>query len=198
MDFPFAISIRAACVWLMLSGSAGAVTVTIDPPSPINGITWTVTPSDFLHAAYYGANPKPQSSAAIDTLLSGWFGLSLTSVAQADYCGANGLKCTNDKHTLTYDGPAANVFGIHIGKGEFAFYYSQPITELVLTLVGGGGISNIRTYCSLGDCTVLKEGGTPTPLPGALPMFGAVLGGGWLVNRWRKRRKAAEAEKIPA
>lgn len=31
----------------------------------------------------------------------------------------------------------------------------------------------------------------PTPVPAALPLFGSVLGGGLLLGRWRKRRKAA-------
>ena len=191
--FRSVVSGTAVAAALALSSfAANSAPLTIDPSNPIDGITWSVTPSDFLHSAYYDGNVTPQSASNIDTVLSGWFNLNLTLVSQADHCGLGGLSCNDEQSTLTYTGPAANVFGIHIGGGEFAFYFTAPITTLALVLSGATGISDVRAFCSLSSCgDSINQPPTETPLPAALPLFGSVIGAGWLAMR--RRRKALQA-----
>jgi hypothetical protein len=205
MDFRSVFCVAALAASVVLGSSAAnsapvPLYSAFDPPSPIDGITWSVTPSNYLHAAYYTDNLTPQDPTYIDTVLSSWFGLTLTLVSNADGCGTGGLACSNSNHTLNYTGAAANVFGIHVGQAEFAFYYTAPITTLQLVLSGTGdalhgiGISNIRSFCSLSSgCGGDNEGPPPTetPLPAALPLFASVIGGGWLAMR--RRRKALKA-----
>jgi hypothetical protein len=51
-------------------------------------------------------------------------------------------------------------------------------------LVGGSSICLVN--CGTGGG---NAGGTP--IPGALPLFGSVLGGGFFFSKWRKKRRAA-------
>jgi hypothetical protein len=187
----FCVVALAASLALGSSAANSAPVPVFNPPSTIDGITWSVSPSNYLNSAYYHGNITPQDPSDIGTVLSDWFGLNLTLVSFGN-CGAAGVSCTNGDHTLNYTGPAANVFGIHIGQAEFAFYYTAPITTLQLLLSGGGGLSNIRTFCSLSSCgDSINQPPTETPLPAALPLFASVIGAGWLAMR--RRRKAHEA-----
>jgi hypothetical protein len=44
-----------------------------------------------------------------------------------------------------------------------------------------------------GDTRPTGRGGQETPLPGALPLFGSVLGGGFIFSKWRRKRRASLA-----
>jgi len=40
--------------------------------------------------------------------------------------------------------------------------------------------------------------GSTVPLPAALPMVGSVLGGGWLLARWRRRKRRPNQAEAPS
>jgi hypothetical protein len=46
--------------------------------------------------------------------------------------------------------------------------------------------------------TVTNHGNVATPLPAALPLLGSVLGGGYLVALFRRRRNGSASESLPA
>ena len=58
-------------------------------------------------------------------------------------------------------------------------------TNFAVLFEGNGATLNARPVSGAGG-----QGGT-TPLPAALPLMGTVLGAGYLVTMWRRRRGAA-------
>ena len=109
---------------LAFAAPAAATTVQIDPGSPVDGITWSIVPSaGLLSSAFYNANLTPQDADSVGTVVGGWFGVTLTNVPTGNIDSLAG-------NTLVYNGPAANVFAIHIGQAEFAFMYSAAINNI--------------------------------------------------------------------
>jgi hypothetical protein len=80
------IAASVAAGLLLSSATNASPLLTLDPSSPIDGKTWTMTPSDFLHSAYYTPNPTPQDSDSVAAFLKTWFSLSSTptAVSQVD------------------------------------------------------------------------------------------------------------------
>jgi hypothetical protein len=172
---------------LAFAAPAAATTVQLNPGSPVDGINWSINPTaGLLQSAFYNANVTPQDADNIGTIVGGWFGVTLTNVPTGNIDSLSG-------QTLTYNGPAGNVFAIHIGQAEFAFLYSAGITNFTFT-EDGKGLSNLRVYCSLSDCTPPDNAPPPgqTPVPGAAWLMGSVVGLGLGAAQLRRRRiKAA-------
>jgi hypothetical protein len=61
----------------------------------------------------------------------------------------------------------------------FAFAFNDP----------GSGDKDFDDFVGIGHLRVAEVPPTPTPLPGALPLMGSVLGGGYLMRKWRARRR---------
>lgn len=65
----------------------------------------------------------------------------------------------------------------------FAFAFNDP----------GSGDKDYDDFIGIGHVRVAEVPPTPTPLPGALPLMGSVLGGGYLLRKWRARRRRTGA-----
>jgi hypothetical protein len=83
-----------------------------------------------------------------------------------------------------------------LGSGSWAGFSWQPVVQISSSVVVG--------YIDINDTpdvngdrpvylTAQFEALQITPLPAALPLMGSVLGGGFVIGRWRKRRRAARA-----
>ena len=73
---------------------------------------------------------------------------------------------------------------------------TKSVSDIIIFALNDGGADNdhddfigaaIVTERADCECAPLQA---TTPIPGALPLFGGVLGGGLLLHRWRKRRSA--------
>jgi hypothetical protein len=65
----------------------------------------------------------------------------------------------------------------------FVFAFNDP----------GSGDKDFDDYVGIGHVRVADLPPSPTPLPGALPLMGSVLGGGYLMRKWRSRRQRKSA-----
>jgi len=73
---------------------------------------------------------------------------------------------------------------------------TKSVSDIIIFALNDGGAGNdhddfvgaaIITERADCECTPTTQ---PTPIPGALLLFGSALGGGLLLHRWRKRRSA--------
>jgi len=73
---------------------------------------------------------------------------------------------------------------------------TKSVSDIIIFALNDGGAGNdhddfvgaaIITERADCECAPTTQ---PTPIPGALFLFGSALGGGLLLHRWRKRRSA--------
>jgi hypothetical protein len=158
-------------------------------PTPVTGISWSITPTADS-AGYYCGNPNPQNASTIADYIKTWFSLSDTPTFVSGDDDLSG-------GTLNYtDNDGFNAVGIHIGQGEFAFIFAEAITNFVFN-VGTNNLSNVRAYCTLADGCTPDENPNPAPgpvpLPGAVFLMGSVLAGGFGAGALRRRRNRKAA-----
>ncbi len=147
----------------------------------------TATPADVYY--FDAQNPlgsQGQEAGGIETFL----GLSSdpTSVSSATFSG------NKTGGTLSGD---ANIFAIHFDHQELLVVYSSGISSFSISGLGNGDLSDIVSFCDLSSCDPNQRNGggdsQSAPLPAALPLMGSVLGFGYLVSGWRRRRRTALA-----
>jgi hypothetical protein len=146
------------------------------------------------------------NGAGLDTFLFGFSGTALTAASFtglptgfAPVIGAG-----------QQDGFGTFLYGVNANGGTFAgpltfTILNESLANLVASTGNGTSVlfaadllgSNGNTGLVGGNdiCTVNcgTGGGNAggTPIPGALPLFGSVLGGGFFFSKWRKKRRAA-------
>jgi hypothetical protein len=91
------------------------------------------------------------------------------------------------------------------GGGKASLIFSYAIfdgTNYTLTTIpsdfvvfgfndSGSGDDNHDDFVGIATLAIGSNDSGPTPIPAALPLFGSVLGGGYLFSKWRRKRKAA-------
>ena len=170
-------------------GTAGSVSAAVFTPAlnPLAGSAWTVTPgytkswlSDKPNGP--GGDFGGLGAANFESVLesSAWLNVGL-SAAGGGGCSEGGVSCSGGSGS--YSGPAANVFGVHLGGGAgggyvLAFLYPTAITNFAISGLPNG-VSFIRAF----------NAPTPVPLPAALPLFATIVAGGGLIAWRRNRRK---------
>src|SRR5262249_6773368 len=84
----------------------------------------------------------------------------------------------------------------HVGGGgpaisPFAWDLTTTPTNTIVFWVNDDGSSDDNHDDWMGIAQVIQRGGEGgVPIPGALPLFGSVVAGGWLFRRLRKRKVA--------
>jgi len=81
---------------------------------------------------------------------------------------------------------------------------TKSVSDIIIFALNDGGADNdyddfigAAIVTERADCECAPSQAT-TPIPGALPLFGSVLGGGLLLHRWRKRRSARASRSFTA
>jgi len=81
---------------------------------------------------------------------------------------------------------------------------TKSVSDIIIFALNDGGADNdhddfigAAIVTERADCECALQQAT-TPIPGALPLFGSVLGGGLLLHRWRKRRSARASRSFTA
>ena len=68
---------------------------------------------------------------------------------------------------------------------DFTFSPASAASDYIILLLDANGASNPL------DGLPFEVTGSTVPLPAALPLMGSVLGAGWLVSIWRRRKRRA-------
>lgn len=175
----------AAAAGLVLSLSSANATVVAYGQAGFPSVT--VTPNTFTQGFYSNDSNTDvgnQSPANVTSVLSGWFGQSLTFVGG----GACGASPSYSNNCTAFDNGGGNsnkggisnlmaqVFGVHFGNRFIAFSYSAPVNGFQI-LGLRFGVSNIYAF-----------NGTPeVPVPGAIWLMGsAMVGLGFAATRRRR------------
>jgi hypothetical protein len=126
-----------------------------------------------------GANPISTPGFTVKDVSTGTF-VSNTGVA-----GSNPVP----------NGGQANLIFAYLTTGTHGFQWDLTTTATNTIVFGfnddGSGDDNHDDFMAI--ATVTAGGLEGTPIPGALPLFGTVLGGGLLARRLRKRKAQASA-----
>jgi hypothetical protein len=177
-------------------GSAQATSFHPAPASALAGLTITAGYIDTLYSDQFNVDPGSGGDAVVLNYINANFSGGLVQVGTSlqSICGGGLTTCTGSPNGGSFSG-SANVFGIHIGGGAgggifYAFQYASAITNFSISGFSNG-VSFIRGYCSLDNCTPNNPGPEPgqTPIPGAAFLMGSVLAGGAGFGAWRRRRR---------
>jgi hypothetical protein len=107
----------------------------------------------------------------------------LTTLGTVTNGGANAAPNTN---------VASLIFAYATFSGGLYTLTDTP-TDFIVFGFNDNGFADDNHDDFMGVMTLVPGGTQETPIPGALPLFGSVLGGGFLFRRLRKRRQARAA-----
>ena len=144
----------------------------------------------------FGINPLPTVNMGGTTYTNGGgtvstpgFTLTDISTAPVNTVTNNGVPGSNP----VPNGGAANLIFSYLIPGTHGFQWDLSSTPTNEILVGfndnGSSDDNHDDFMFIASVTPGGNAGG-TPIPGALPLFGSVLGGGLLFRKLRKRRAA--------
>jgi hypothetical protein len=141
----------------------------------------------------FGINPLPTVNMGGTTYTNGGGTVSTPGFTLADI--NTGAFVTNNGTSANPppNGGAANLIFSYLTPGTHGFAWDRTSTPTNEILVGfndnGSGDDNHDDFMFIASVTAGGNAGG-TPIPGALPLFGSVLGGGFLLRKFRKRRAA--------
>jgi hypothetical protein len=141
----------------------------------------------------FGINPLPTVTMGGTTFTNGGGtvstpGFTLTDINTGAFVTNNGTSANPPPN-----GGAANLIFSYLTPGTHGFAWDLTSTPTNEILVGfndnGSGDDNHDDFMFIASVVGGGNAGG-TPIPGALPLFGSVLGGGFLFRKLRKRRAA--------
>jgi hypothetical protein len=140
-----------------------------------------------------GINPLPVAGMGATTYTNGAGtvstpGFTLTDINTGAFVTNNGTSANPPPN-----GGAANLIFSYLTLGSHGFQWDLTGTPTNEILVGfndnGSGDDNHDDFMFIATVTPGGNAGG-TPIPGALPLFGSVIGGGFLFRKLKKRRTA--------
>jgi hypothetical protein len=158
-----------------------------------NGATTTSTGTPSLHNlnSNYGGNPQhgtPVGMGAVDYVNSGAGG-NIPGFTLTD--ATKGGTVTNGGANAVPNNGAASLIFAYLTQSGGKYYLTNTPTDFVAFGFNDNGAGDDNHDDFVGIAALVDGGPSfPTPIPGALPLFGSVLGGGFLFRKLRKRRQA--------
>jgi hypothetical protein len=160
-----------------------------------NGVTSLSTgaaPYHLLNSNFFG---HPQNGPTVDMGSVGYIntgaGGNIPGFTVTDPVGVAPKSVTNGgTNAVPHGGKASLIFSYATFGGVNYTLTTTPTDFVVFGFNDSGSIDD--NHDDFVGIAILTPGGfnSTTPIPGALPLFGSVLGGGFLFRKLRKRRQA--------